>query len=196
MHTGVPLILASSSPRRLELLRQIGVVPAGVIAPDIDESPKRGELPREHALRLAIEKARAVSGSMTGATDSVILAADTVVSMGRRIMPKAEDPDTARRCIERLSGRRHRVHGGVAVIDRDGRQYTRIVETVVRLRRLDGAEIDRYVERGDWQGKAGGYALQGHAAMFVASVNGSCSNVIGLPLCETAGLLRAAGVLP
>ena len=197
MTANTPLVLASSSPRRLDLLRQIGVVPAEVVSPDIDETPGVRELPRDHALRLALEKARAVVSARRDrdGPPSAVLAADTVVAMGRRILPKADDAPTARQCLERLSGRRHRVFGGVALIGVNGGERTKLVQTIVHVRRLDRGDIDRYIEAGDWQGKAGGYAIQGAAAAFVPRINGSYSNVVGLPLFETAGLLRWAGVV-
>jgi septum formation protein len=186
----VTLVLASASPRRRDLLRQVALAPDTVDPADIDESPRQGELPGKHALRLAEEKARAVAPRHSGA---FILAADTVVACGRRILPKAEDEATARHCLELLSGRRHRVHGGIAVVTPENRLVSRHVETVVAMRRLQEAEISRYLASGEWQGKAGGYAIQGLAALFVRYIGGSYSNVVGLPLYETAVLLAGLG---
>ena len=184
------LILASASPRRLDLLGQIGIRPDAVDPADIDESLQKGELPGPHALRLACAKARAVAARHAGA---FVLGADTVVACGRRALPKAEDEAVARRCLEFLSGRRHRVHGGVALIDPAGRLGERSVETVVAFKRLSEAEIAAYLTSGEWHGKAGGYAIQGRAARFVRWLSGSYSNVVGLPLFETASLLDGHG---
>ncbi|MFQ5346729.1 MAG: Maf family protein [Rhodothalassiaceae bacterium] len=183
-------ILASASPRRLALLRQIGLEPDHVEAADIDETPQPRELPRLHALRLASEKAEAVAGTHPGA---FVLGADTVVAVGRRILPKASDAETAAACLALLSGRAHRVHGGVALILPDGTMRTRHAETRVSFKRLSRAEIDAYLRSGEWQGKAGGYAIQGRAAAFVRRLVGSYSNVVGLPLYETAQLLAGNG---
>jgi septum formation protein len=180
------LILASASPRRLDLLAQIGVVPDAVEAADIDETPVAGELPRQNAARLARAKAQAIADRNPGA---LVIGADTVVACGRRILPKAEDEKTALQCLELLSGRRHRVYGGVAVILPDGSLRSRLVETRVRFKRLTSQETAAYLQSGEWRGKAGGYAIQGRAAVFVANVNGSYSNIVGLPLYETAALL-------
>jgi septum formation protein len=187
---GPPLVLASSSPRRLALLRQVGVEPDRVVAPEADETPLRRELPREHALRLAVAKAEAVAGAHPGA---FVLAADTVVACGRRILPKAETREEAERCLDLLSGRRHRVLGGVCVLAPDGRRSVRVVLTSVRFRRLGEGERARYLEGGEWRGKAGGYAIQGRAEALVRMLSGSHSGVMGLPLYETRALLRAAG---
>jgi septum formation protein len=184
------LVLASASPRRLELLRQVRLPPDEVDPADIDETPLKGELPARHALRLAAEKARLVAGRHP---DAFVLAADTVVACGRRILPKAEDEATARRCLELLSGRRHRVHGGVALLTPAGRLASRRVETIVAFKRLTAAEVAEYLAAGEWQGKAGGYAIQGRAALFVRHLGGSYSNVVGLPLFETAALLAGQG---
>jgi septum formation protein len=181
------LVLASASPRRLELLRQIGVTPDQVIAADIDETPRKSETPRLHALRLAHAKAQAVS-----APHARVLAADTVVAIGRRILPKAETEAQARACLALLSGRGHRVYTGVALKGADGNLRTRLVETRVTFKRLTPAEIDAYIACGEWRGKAGGYAVQGLAARFVISIIGSYSAVVGLPLYETACLLEGA----
>lgn len=187
------LILASASPRRLELLAQIGIVPDAVDPAHIDESPLKAELPARHAARLALAKAEAVRSRHPAA---IVLAADTVVGVGRRILPKAESEADARRCLDLLSGRRHRVFGGVAVIGPDGKPHTRLVDTAVLFKRLAPDEIAFYLAGGEWQGKAGGYAIQGRAALFVRGLIGSYSNVVGLPLFETAALLRTAGLDP
>jgi nucleoside triphosphate pyrophosphatase len=182
------LVLASASPRRLDLLRQIGLEPDAVDPADTDETPRPRELPRAYALRMAEAKLAAV---MARHPTALVLAADSVVALGRRILPKAETEAEARACLALLSGRRHKVLGGVAV-GRAGRLRTRLVETAVRFKRLERAEIDDYVKSGEWQGKAGGYAIQGRAASFVAFLSGSYSNVVGLPLFETVALLKAA----
>ncbi|MCW5736345.1 MAG: septum formation protein Maf [Enhydrobacter sp.] len=182
------LVLASASPRRLDLLRQIGLEPSAIDPADIDETPYPAEMPRAYALRMALAKLAMVAPRHPGAT---VLAADSVVALGRRILPKAETDAEARRCLGLLSGRRHRVLGGVAV-GSSGKVNTRVVETVVRFKRLERMEVEEYVASGEWQGKAGGYAIQGRAAAFVAFVAGSYSNVVGLPLFETAAMLRAA----
>lgn len=185
------LILASGSPRRRELLAQIGLVPDVIDPADIDENPQDDELPPGHALRLAREKADIVAARHAGA---VVLAADTVVGLGRRILPKADDAETARRCLTLLQGRRHRVHTGIALVGADGRRWARTVESQVIFRTLSRDEIDQYLATGDWKGKAGGYAIQGLASLFVRQLSGSYSNVVGLPLTEVGGLLRAAGI--
>ena len=184
-----PLVLASASPRRLDLLRQVGHEPATIDPADIDETPRAGELPRAYALRMALAKLAVVKERHAGA---LVLAADSVVVCGRRILPKTEVEAEARDCLARLSGRRHRVLGGVAVAAPDGRVRSRLVETIVRFKRLEAAEIDAYLASGEWQGKAGGYAVQGRAAAFVAFLSGSYSNVVGLPLFETVTLLEAS----
>ena len=184
------LVLASASPRRLELLRQIGIVPDEVDPAEIDETPLPGELPPGHALRLAEAKARAVSPRHPGA---FVLAADTVVACGRRILPKAEDAATARTCLTLLSGRRHRVHGGIAVISPTRGIARRRVLSQVAFKRLSETELQAYLDSGEWQGKAGGYAIQGKAAALIPWISGSYSNVVGLPLYETAQLLVGRG---
>jgi septum formation protein len=184
-----PLVLASASPRRLDLLRQVGYEPATIDPADIDETPRTGELPRAYALRMAEAKLAVVQRRHAGA---LVVAADSVVVCGRRILPKAEREAEARLCLSKLSGRRHRVLGGVAVAGPDGGVRTRLVETIVRFKRLEVAEIHDYLASGEWQGKAGGYAIQGRAAAFVASLSGSYSNVVGLPLFETVALLKAS----
>ncbi|MBX9945978.1 MAG: Maf family protein [Reyranella sp.] len=183
-----PLVLASASPRRLDLLRQVGLEPAAIDPADLDETPTARELPRAYALRMARGKLAAVAGRHP---DAVVLAADSVVVCSRRILPKAETEAEARLCLSRLSGRRHRVLGAVAVGWPDGTVRTRLAETIVRFKRLQPAEIEDYLRSGEWRGKAGGYAIQGRAARFVAFLSGSYSNVVGLPLFETLSLLEA-----
>jgi septum formation protein len=184
----VPLILASASPRRLDLLARIGVVPDEICPADIDEAPLKGELPAPHAARLAAEKAIAVARP-----GALVLAADTVVAAGRRILPKAEDEATARCCLDLLSGRRHRVHSAVTLIDADGRARHRLSTSIVTFKQFTRDEVDAYLASGEWQGKAGGYAIQGRAEAFVRFLSGSHSGVVGLPLFETRALLVAAG---
>jgi septum formation protein len=184
------LILASASPRRVDLLARLGVVPDVIDPADIDETPLNGETPRAHALRLATEKCRVVAARHPGRP---VLAADTVVGAGRRILPKAEDAATARACLALLSGRRHRVVTAVAMVAADGRLRSRCSETILAFHRLDAAAIDGLIAAGDWQGKAGGYALQGAAEAWVRWLSGSWSGVVGLPLAETRLLLKASG---
>lgn len=191
LHSSPELVLASASPRRLELLGRLGITPARVVATDIDESPLKGERARDHAIRLAAEKARAAAALAPGA---VILAGDTVVGAGARILPKAEDEATARQCLALLSGRRHRVFSAIAVITPDGTLREALSETIVRFKRLSNAEMDAYIAGGEWHGKAGGYAIQGSAEGFCNWLSGSHSGVIGLPLYETRRLLIAAGL--
>ena len=183
------LVLASASPRRIELLAQIGVTPARVLSAEIDETPHKGELPRSYALRLARAKAAAIKES-----DCFILGADTVVAAGRRILPKAENAGDARRCLDLLSGRRHRVMTGVVLLAPDGRMTERLVTSLVTFARLTAQQVEAYLATEEWRGKAGGYAIQGRAAAFVRFLSGSYSNVVGLPLFETAQLLRGAGL--
>lgn len=180
------LVLGSGSPRRLELLAQIGVVPDEVRPADIDETPLKNELPRVYAKRLAQEKAVAI------ASDELVLTADTVVAAGRRIMGKPDTPEQAEAFLRLLSGRRHRVITGVALKLND-KLWTRQVETVVQFKRLSDIEIDAYIQSGEWDGKAGGYAIQGRAAAFIPKINGSYTNVVGLPLTEVANMLVGAG---
>src|SRR6478735_8638491 len=182
------LILASASPRRRELLARLGIEPARVVHADIDETPLAAEIPRVYAARMAREKALAV---VDGAAH--VLAGDTVVAVGRRILPKAEDEATARRCLELMSGRRHRVFSAVALAAPDGTLRERLSETQVRFKPLSAAEIAAYLAGGDWHGKAGGYAIQGNAEGLIAWISGSHSGVVGLPLFETRALLRSAG---
>jgi nucleoside triphosphate pyrophosphatase len=187
-----PLILASSSPRRLALLRQIGIEPSAIEDPEVDETPHSRELPRAHASRLAAAKTEAVAGRQPAA-DRFVLGADTVVACGRRILPKATDAAIAERCLKLLSGRRHRVYTGVMVLAPGGRRTARVVMTAVRFRRLGSDELAAYLAGGEWQGKAGGYAIQGRAEGFTLAINGSWSNVVGLPLAVTVDLLRGLG---
>jgi septum formation protein len=187
------LVLASASPRRLDLLRQIGIEPDRVDPADIDEVPRPGELPRAHVMRLAEEKARTVMPRHPGA---YILAADTVVACGRRILPKPFDPTTARSCLKLLSGRRHRVLSGIALVSPDERMTLRRVDSQVAFKRLSEAEIAAYLCSDEWRGKAGGYAIQGRAAALIRWVSGSYSSVVGLPLFETAQLLAGRGYRP
>jgi septum formation protein len=184
--------LASASLRRLSLLARIGVVPDQVLATEIDETPLKAELPHLLAARLAAAKAHAAAAL---APSALVLAADTVVGVGRRILPKAATEAEARRCLDLLSGRRHHVYTGVALCTPDGRLRTRLVDTIVTFQRLTEQQIAHYLAGGEWQGKAGGYAIQGHAEVFVRFLAGSHSNVIGLPLFETAQLLRGIGYL-
>ncbi len=191
--TSLPdFILASGSPRRLELLRRIGIEPAAVLPADVDEAPRRHELPAQLAGRLAEAKASAVA---EGHSNTFVLGADTVVACGRRVLPKAEDAATARRCLEFLSGRRHRVISGVCLIAPGGRIGRRRVTTQVTFKRLTDNEVEAYLAGGEWKGKAGGYAIQGAAEAFVRQINGSYSNVVGLPLYETVSLLRGLGAV-
>jgi septum formation protein len=170
----------------------LGIEPADVVAPDIDETPLPGELPRAHAMRLAAEKARAAAAL---APRAFVLAGDTVVGAGRRILPKAEDEATARSCLELVSGRRHRVYSAVALAAPDGTLRQALSETTLRFKRLSMTEIEAYVAGREWRGKAGGYAIQGMAESFCLWLQGSHSGVMGLPLYETRKLLIAAGLL-
>lgn len=185
------LVLASESPRRLALLAQAGIIPDRVVPAALDEAVLKGETPREHALRLAVEKARTAAGRH--AAKAFILAADTVVACGRRILPKAEDDAQVRACLALLSGRRHQVMTAVALLTPDGHLRTRLALTRVSFRRLDAAHIAAYIESREGLGKAGGYAIQGRAEIFVKDISGSYSNVVGLPLAATVALLEGAG---
>lgn len=187
-----PLVLASASPRRLDLLARIGVIPDRTLGTDIDETPLKAELPRPLAARLAAGKAAAAAALAPG---TLVLAADTVVGVGRRILPKAETEAEARACLELLSGRRHHVYTGVVLITPDGRRSARLVDTIVTFQRLTEQQVADYLAGGEWRGKAGGYAIQGKAEVFVRFLAGSHSNVVGLPLFETAQLLRGVGWL-
>jgi len=186
----VQLVLASSSPRRRELLARLGIEPDRIASPDIDESPLPDELPRAYALRLARTKAAAVDR----AVDEGVLAGDTTVALGRRILPPADSENVQRRLLTLLSGRRHSCISAICVIDADGRQRHRISETTVRFKRLSAEELDAYVASGEGAGKAGGYAIQGRAEALIQSISGSHSGVMGLPLYETRALLKAAGL--
>ena len=188
-----PLVLASASPRRRALLEQIGYAPDAVEPAALDEAVLPGELPEAHAARLAHAKAAAVAARHPGA---FVLGADTVVACGRRILDKAESEESARRCLSLLSGRRHRVYGGVTVIDPAGRAASRLVRTAVTFKRLSAEEMAAYLACDEWRGKAGGYAIQGRAAAFIRFVGGSYSNVVGLPLHETYQLLVGLGLPP
>ncbi len=183
------LVLASTSPRRRDLLARIGVVPDRIAAPEVDEDPLPGELPRRYVLRIAEAKAAAVPR----APDEVLLAGDTTIAVGRRILGKPADEADLRRMLELLSGRRHHCLSAVTLIGLDGRARTRLADTLVAFKRLTRAEIDEYVSTGEGMGKAGGYAIQGHAEGFVRWLSGSHSGVVGLPLYETRALLAAVG---
>ncbi|MGB7419339.1 MAG: Maf family nucleotide pyrophosphatase [Erythrobacter sp.] len=184
---GLHLTLASASPRRRDILARLGIVPNAVIAADIDETPEKDERPRDHALRMGREKALAVAG------EGHVLAGDTVVAAGRRILPKTESEDEARRCLNLLSGRRHTVLSSVVLKAPDGSMRERLSETIVRFKSLSREEVDAYLAGGEWRGKAGGYAIQGAAEGLVQWIRGSHSGVMGLPLYETRALLKAAG---
>jgi septum formation protein len=184
------LLLASSSPRRRELLAQVGIIPDQVFAPNIDETPARAERPEVYAQRMAQEKAAAAQGVLPGA---IIVACDTTVAVGRRIIGSAETRDDIRAALILLSGRRHRVHSAICVIDAAGKSRIRLSTTIVAFKRLEPAEIDTYAASDDGLGKAGGYAIQGRAAAFVRFISGSYSGVVGLPLAETVTLLKSAG---
>ena len=184
---GAPLILASASPRRRDLLAQIGIVPDAIVPSDIDETPLKGELPRALALRLARGKAEACTA------EGFILASDTVVGVGRRILPKTEARDEAEACLRLVSGRAHQVITGIAVRAPDGRLNARSVETRVKFKRLTEDEITAYLDCGEWQGKAGGYGIQGRAGAYVTHLSGSYTSVVGLPVYETVSLLQGMG---
>ncbi|MBB3587803.1 septum formation protein [Sphingomonas sp. PvP018] len=184
------LVLASSSPRRRDLLARLGVVPSRVASPDIDESPHRAEVPRAYALRLAVEKACAVDR----AAGEIVIAGDTTIALGRRILPPADTPDIQRDLLGKLSGRRHHCLSAVCVIDAAGTVRTRLADTIVAFKPLSSAEIDDYIACGEGLGKAGGYAIQGRAEAFVRFLSGSHSGVVGLPLFETRALLKTAGL--
>jgi septum formation protein len=197
---GAPrLVLASRSPRRRALLAQIGLEPDHIAPADIDEAPHPGEPPRALAERLALAKACAVAGTLTceragERAGDIVLGADTVVACGRRVLGKAHTADEARSFLKLLSGRRHRVFGGLAVITPDGRETSRVVMTAVRFKRLSDNEIAAYLASGEWRDKAGGYAIQGLAAAFIPFISGSYANVVGLALTETVSLLASAGL--
>ncbi|PEQ11854.1 septum formation protein Maf [Novosphingobium sp. PC22D] len=182
------LVLASASPRRRDLIARLGIAPDAIVPAHIDETPAANELPRAYARRMAREKAAAVADR-----DAFVLAGDTVVCAGRRILPKTEDEASARACLELLSGRRHKVLSAIALRAPDGGQRERLSETAVRFKRLSREEIDAYIAGGEWEGKAGGYAIQGSAEGLIAWIQGSHSGVVGLPLFETRALLKSAG---
>jgi septum formation protein len=184
------LVLGSGSPRRLELLAQLGLVPSAVRTPDIDEDVRKGELPRDYVKRIAAEKVAAVPAG----ADEVVLCADTTVALGRRIMGKPADAAEAAQFLFALSGRRHKVITALAV-KREGQIWTNDVQSTVAFKQLSDAEVNAYLASGDWRGKAGGYAIQGPAGAFIPWINGSYTGIVGLPLTETAGLLTAAGVV-
>lgn len=186
----IRLVLASSSPRRRDLLTRIGVVPDRVVAPDIDETPEPREVPRDYALRLATQKAQAVARD----AGEAVLAGDTTIALGRRILPPAGTEDVQRALLRALSGRRHHALSAVCAIAPDGTVRTRLADTIVAFKPLSAAEIDAYVACGEGLGKAGGYAIQGRAEAFVRFLHGSHSGVVGLPLFETRALLLASGV--
>ncbi len=193
------MVLASGSPRRLALLAQIGVEPDSVLPSEIEEAPQRNESPRALADRLAVEKAEAsaaLAAEVPNLAPFVTLAADTVVAVGRRILPKCQIRDEAEACLSLLSGRGHRVYTGVALVNANGDLRRRLVETRVRFKRLSRGEIEAYLASGEWSGKAGGYAIQGLAGGFVIRIVGSYTNVVGLPLAETAALLNGEGYHP
>jgi septum formation protein len=190
------LVLASGSPRRIELLQQAGIEPDRALPAEVDETPLRAEHPRSLAKRLSKAKAEKALESLKAEPDfagAYILAADTVVAVGRRILPKAELVDEASNCLQLLSGRSHRVYSGVCLISPEGKLRQRLVETRVRFKRLSREELESYLASGEWRGKAGGYAVQGLAGTFVVKLVGSYTNVVGLPLYETVGLLTAEG---
>lgn len=185
------LVLASASPRRVDLLAQAGIVPTDIIPANIDETPLKGEKGRDLALRLAIAKAAAVQKE-----DSFILAADTVVACGRYILPKAETEADAALCLDRLSGHRHYVYGGIALRTPEGKCISRVVSTMVRFKPLTAAEKGRYIASREWDGKAGGYAIQGLAAAFIKEIRGSYSNIVGLSLYDSLQMLNGLGFSP
>ncbi|GHB03323.1 Maf-like protein [Algimonas arctica] len=189
--SGDGFILASASPRRLQLLAQIGLTPDAVHPADINEDPIPGELPRPHALRLAQEKAVLVSQMLPG---QIILAADTVVGVGRRILPKTMDRAEAEACLRLMSGRAHRVFTGVCVIDADGVSRSKVSETRLKMARLSDQSLNDYLDSEEWHGKAGGYGIQGKAGAFIPFISGSYTGVVGLPIYETAVMLRTAGI--
>lgn len=190
------LVLASGSPRRIELLQQAGIEPDRIFPADIDETPQRAEHPRSLAKRLSRQKAEKAHSAISKESDwdgGYILAADTVVAVGRRILPKAELADEASNCLQLLSGRSHRVYSGVCLITPGGKVRQKLVETRVRFKRLSREELESYIASGQWRGKAGGYAVQGLAGAFVVKMVGSYTNVVGLPLYETVSLLSGDG---
>ena len=189
------LILASASPRRRDLLATLYVTPDAITPADIDEDVRAGELPRPYGQRVAREKAQKIyTDQQTSNSEAgIILAADTVVGVGRRILPKTETEAEARMCLELMSGRAHRVYTAVAIIDADGTLREKCVETRIKMKRLSQDEINFYLKSSEWKGKAGGYGIQGYAGAFVTHLSGSYSNVVGLPVAETRNLLLASG---
>jgi septum formation protein len=190
------LVLASASPRRLALLQQVGIEPDALLPADVDETPRKAESPRELARRLARAKLEAAQEAARRREDmrqAWVLSADTVVAVGRRILPKAEIPDEAADCLRLLSGRQHRVYTAICLLSPRNARRERIVESRVRFKRLSGSEIESYLASGEWRGKAGGYAIQGLAGSFVVKLVGSHSAVVGLPLYETVSLLDGEG---
>lgn len=190
MTKNLPLILASASPRRLELLQQIGIKPDKVCPADIDETPHKKEAPKALAERLSREKALKIAKTKP---NSYILAADTVVSCGNILLDKAEMPEYAQKCLQKLSGRRHKVYGGICVIAPNGKIVSRVVETTLNFKKLSPSEEAHYLQSGEWQGKAGGYGIQGYAATFIKSMSGSYSNVVGLSLYDIIQILNGLG---
>ena len=186
------LILASASPRRVDLLKQIGITPDEIYPADIDETPLKKEHPKDLALRLALAKGQAVAEKFSG---SYILSADTTVACGARLLDKAEDKDYAEHCLRMLSGRRHHVYGGIALIKPDGDILSRLCDTVVQFKRLSEGEIQDYLENKEWQGKAGGYGIQGFAASYIKFLRGSYSNVVGLSLYDVSAMLTSSGFI-
>lgn len=188
MKNNQKLLLASASPRRVELLKQSQIIPDTISPADIDETPLRNELPGPHALRLAIGKADKMKDA-----HHFVLAADTVVACGCRILPKAETAEDVKLCLELISGRRHRVYGGIAIITPEGKKISRLVTTIVQLKKLSDQEIKAYIDSGEGIGKAGGYAIQGLAASYIKSINGSYSNIVGLSIYDSVQMLKGAG---
>lgn len=186
------LILASASPRRQQLLARIGITADAIIPADIDESPHQGELPRDYARRMAAEKAAVIAAQHP---DSAVLSGDTVVAAGRRVLPKAESEADARMCLDLISGRRHLVLSAVTLMLPGGRALHRLSESIVTFKRLHADEVEAYIAGGEWQGKAGGYAIQGSAEALIRSISGSYSGIMGLPLYETRSMLLSAGLL-
>ena len=187
------LILASASPRRLELLKQVGIAPAQVLPADIDEAQHKGEKPKQLAARLAMEKAQAVFAQKS---DAYILGSDTVVACGQCVLDKAKNETQARHNLEKLSGRRHRVYGAIALITPEGKKFLRESFTIIQFKPLSKQEIDRYIASGEWEGKAGSYAIQGSAGSFVKFMSGSYSNVVGLSLYDIMKIMESAGLQP
>ena len=184
------LILASASPRRLDLLKQINITPFAICPADIDETPHKGESPKDHALRLSCEKSHKISVIHSG---TYILAADTVVACGRRILPKTKDEASVQECLELLSGRRHHVYGGIALLTPDGNLISRVSDTMVQFKHLTTQDIKTFLVTKEWDGVAGGYAIQGMGAAFVKRLSGSYSNVVGLSLYDTMQILQGSG---